>query len=281
MAKKTSKKTTQKTSRSAEEPIRKEQMRSEMVFSIFSERDDAEKAINKLDRMGYDTKEISIIMKDKEEGKEVAKKTGANVAGGAATGAVTGGVIGGVVGLLTGIGAIAIPGIGGILIGGPIAAALGLSGAAATTASGALTGALAGGLVGALIGLGLPKEDAEEYERQIKEGGILVAVPVMGGRNSDVIDALESENASQIRTVNMTARKEHEMTDIRRETEIVNPIQVQKFLSGVDYPASKQELVEHAKDEGADRNVIATLENMPGRKFDSANDVSKAIGEMA
>ena len=47
-----------------------------------------------------------------------------------------------------------------------IAAALGLTGVAATTVSGALTGALAGGLIGALTGLGFTKEDAELYQRK-------------------------------------------------------------------------------------------------------------------
>lgn len=60
----------------------------------------------------------------------------------------------------------------------------------------------------------------------------------------------------------------------------VNPIQVQKFLSGIDYPASKQDLVQKARQEGADQDVIATLEKMPGDRFNSPNDVSEAIGKI-
>jgi len=60
----------------------------------------------------------------------------------------------------------------------------------------------------------------------------------------------------------------------------VNPIQVQKFLKGVDYPVDKNELVEKARKEGADKNVIETLENAPMDKFNSPNDVSQAIGQL-
>jgi hypothetical protein len=60
----------------------------------------------------------------------------------------------------------------------------------------------------------------------------------------------------------------------------VNPIQVQKFLKGVDYPTSKNDLVERAKQQGADDTVIETLQRMPSDEFNSPNDVSEAIGKM-
>ncbi len=66
----------------------------------------------------------------------------------------------------------------------------------------------------------------------------------------------------------------------RQQTARVNPIQVQKYLKGVDYPCSKQELVNTAKREGADDNVIQTLERMPMDRFNSPNDVAQAIGKI-
>lgn len=36
----------------------------------------------------------------------------------------------------------------------------------------------------------------------------------------------------------------------------INPIQLQKHLKGVDYPASKQDLIDHAKQQDADENAI-------------------------
>jgi hypothetical protein len=60
----------------------------------------------------------------------------------------------------------------------------------------------------------------------------------------------------------------------------VNPVQLQKFLGGVDYPADKQTLIERARDKGADDNVLRTLENLPADRFNSPNDVSEAFGKL-
>jgi hypothetical protein len=60
----------------------------------------------------------------------------------------------------------------------------------------------------------------------------------------------------------------------------VNPIQLQKFLGGVDYPTDKATLVEHARKNGADDNVLDTLQNLPFDEFNSPNDVSEAIGKL-
>jgi hypothetical protein len=58
----------------------------------------------------------------------------------------------------------------------------------------------------------------------------------------------------------------------------VNPIQLQKFLGGVDYPADKKTLVERARSNGADDSVLRTLQNLPMEQFNSPNDVSEAVG---
>jgi uncharacterized membrane protein len=175
-----------------------------MVLGVFQERNEAESALRTLEDAEFNPKDISIVMKDQGEARDIASSTGTNVAGGAVSGATTGGILGGITGLLIGIGAIAIPGVGALLIGGPLAAALGLTGAAATTVSGAVTGVLAGGLVGALMGLGVPEEDAKYYEERIKAGGILLAVPAQDMDEEDEVkEILESYGAGQVRTVTM------------------------------------------------------------------------------
>ncbi len=60
----------------------------------------------------------------------------------------------------------------------------------------------------------------------------------------------------------------------------VNPIQMQKYLKGMDYPANKQELLEHAKKGGADENICATLERLPDEEYETPADVSKAVGQI-
>ena len=57
-----------------------------------------------------------------------------------------------------------------------------------------------------------------------------------------------------------------------------NPIQIEKFLKGADYPASKADLLKRAQQNGADDQVRATLEQLPDQQFDSPADVSKAVG---
>ncbi|WP_081998485.1 DUF2795 domain-containing protein [Sinomonas humi] len=62
-------------------------------------------------------------------------------------------------------------------------------------------------------------------------------------------------------------------------TDTVNPIQIQKFLQGVDYPADKQALVSAAKDNGADSNVVRAVEGIPDRTYEKPTEVSEAIVE--
>ena len=177
------------------------------VLGLYRTRTAADEAVDKLNDAGYKAKDISIIMRNEDHhDRHIVEDGGGsvaeNVVGAAASGATTGGVIGGIAGLLIGIGAITIPGIGALLIGGPIAAALGLTGAAATTVTGAVTGAVAGGLVGALVGLGLPEEEARDYEEEIREGAILLAVSPRDTDDEDNVRSIfEETGAQKIRTV--------------------------------------------------------------------------------
>ncbi len=168
------------------------------VLGIFTERMDAEEAINKLKDDGYDPKDISIVMRDKAQGDKLAEETGSDVVGGAVSGATTGALLGGLAGLLA---SFAIPGLGAFFVGGPIASALGLTGVAATTTSGAATGALAGGLIGALTGLGLTEDEARLYEERVKEGAILVAVLARTGDERIVEQIIADCNASDVKVI--------------------------------------------------------------------------------
>ncbi|NJN16716.1 MAG: DUF2795 domain-containing protein [Oscillochloris sp.] len=60
----------------------------------------------------------------------------------------------------------------------------------------------------------------------------------------------------------------------------VNPIQVQKFLKGMDYPARKQDILQCAEQEGADEHVRSTLAQLPDQEYETPADISKAIGKM-
>lgn len=66
----------------------------------------------------------------------------------------------------------------------------------------------------------------------------------------------------------------------KTETTIPTPIQVQKFLGGVDYPADKSSLVKRAKDNGADENVLNALNQMRDTTYNSPSDVSEEMGKL-
>ena len=168
-----------------------------VVIGVFPDSDRAKLAIDQLEEAGYNPKEISILMKG-EEGEIRHEHGPEDVAEGAASGAITGGIIGGLAGLLVGVGI--IPGLGALLIGGPLAAALGLTGAAAATVSGAATGVIAGGVIGALANLGVPEEEARVYEEKIKSGGVLLAVPVKANEEDKVVDILEANDAGDVKS---------------------------------------------------------------------------------
>lgn len=180
------------------------------VIGIFQDKFDAESAIDELEEMGFNPKDVSVVVKDgipvagnlENKQADAYGTKGGSVAEGAVSGAATGGVLGGLAGLLIGIGALAIPGVGAFLVGGPIAIALGLTGAAATTISGATTGALAGGLLGGLIGLGVPESEARIYEQRVREGAVLLAVPTNSQTGeSEVRKVFQDYNADQVRTI--------------------------------------------------------------------------------
>lgn len=62
--------------------------------------------------------------------------------------------------------------------------------------------------------------------------------------------------------------------------EIPNPIQIQKYLSGIDYPTDKQNLLKHAEKGGADDAVMNALRQLPDKSYNSPVAVSREIGEM-
>lgn len=56
-----------------------------------------------------------------------------------------------------------------------------------------------------------------------------------------------------------------------------NPIQLQKYLAGVDYPASRDDLVKAAKDNGADDDMVSAISGLSTDSFDGPTAVSEAV----
>ncbi|WP_046175967.1 general stress protein [Domibacillus indicus] len=154
-------------------------MEKSVVGGVFENADRALHAIQSLKDLGFQEKDISVFAKDDDDLDKIESRTNietndndsgraSNAGKGAGIGIGTGGVLGGIVGLIAEVGLLTIPGIGVLAAAGPLA----------TTLSGAAIGATGGGLVGALTGAGIPEKDAEEYEKYLKDGNILVLVEV-------------------------------------------------------------------------------------------------------
>ncbi|TDN92021.1 DUF2795 domain-containing protein [Microbacterium sp. BK668] len=56
-----------------------------------------------------------------------------------------------------------------------------------------------------------------------------------------------------------------------------NPIDLQKHLAGVDYPASRATLVEAARRNGAPDDIVSALENAGRDDFETPAEVSAAV----
>ncbi|HSO27147.1 MAG TPA: DUF2795 domain-containing protein [Anaerolineales bacterium] len=59
----------------------------------------------------------------------------------------------------------------------------------------------------------------------------------------------------------------------------VNPIQVQKYLGGLKYPATREDIVNRAKTKGADDTIMSALQNLPDQEYSRPTDVTKALGK--
>jgi hypothetical protein len=136
------------------------------VFGIYQTRGEAEYAVDALRTEGFRNTDVSVLFPKNKGTKDFAVEKNTKAPEGTATGVTTGGVIGGVLGWLTGIGALAIPGVGPFIAAGPIVAAI----------AGVGVGGAVGGIAGALIGMGIPEYEAKRYEGRIKDGGILLSV---------------------------------------------------------------------------------------------------------
>lgn len=59
----------------------------------------------------------------------------------------------------------------------------------------------------------------------------------------------------------------------------INPIDLQKSLKGMDYPAKKDDVVSAAEKNGADDDILDALRNLSEDSFETPADVSKVIGQ--
>jgi len=147
--------------------------REKLVTSVFRDRVNSQNVYEWLRNRGYTPQEINVMMSestrtaylsaDEKEGK---LRSGSAAAEGVGVGGAIGTAIGATLGAILAIGtSLAIPGLG-LIVAGPLAAALAGGGA----------GAVTGGIIGGLVGLGIPEPNARAYQEALREGGVVLGV---------------------------------------------------------------------------------------------------------
>jgi len=158
------------------------------ISRLYDDYASASRAVTELEAAGIPHSDISLIASNSDNwyatdktGSQPAREsdqTTARVdrerdgvddrAEGAAAGGGIGTAVGGAAGLLTGLGLLAIPGVGPVVAAGWLVATL----------AGAAAGGLAGGLIGALTQAGISEQDANVYAEGVRRGGTLVTARV-------------------------------------------------------------------------------------------------------
>ena len=165
--------------------------KQDAVVAIYATHTEAEAAVKSLQRAGIDMRTLSIVGKDSHTDEHVVGyyNTGDRMKYWGKTGAFWGGFWG----MLFGSAFFAVPGIGPMLVAGPLVAWI----------VGALEGAaLVGGLsaIGAgLYGMGIPKDSVVQYELALKTDNYLLMVhgtPIEVANAKNIIDSTRPVNVT-------------------------------------------------------------------------------------
>lgn len=170
------------------------------ISRLYDKYSDAQTAVQGLEAAGVPHSDISIVANNSDgwfDGKKDRDGDGVDDrAEAAGAGAGIGAGLGGAAGLLTGLGLLAIPGLGPVVAAGWLAA----------TAVGAAAGAATGGIVGALTQAGVSEEEAPLYAEGVRRGGTLVSAKVVDA-DRDRLDAILNQSSVDVRERGATWQK--------------------------------------------------------------------------
>lgn len=175
------------------------QPRSIFVIGAIKPRERVNRIIEQARAAGISTNNISVIAPDDRQGRDPADekpRENSDKLHDTAIGAATGGVAMGILGCIVGIASIAVPGLGFLIVGGPLAAALG----------DAIVGGAIGAITGGLLGLRVPEHRAKAYEESLRNGSTIVSIHA--GSTAELRSAREvlaNADAEEILEVNAEA----------------------------------------------------------------------------
>jgi hypothetical protein len=161
-----------------------------IVVAVYDSHAEAEQSVKELQQSGFDMTKLSIVAKNPHVEEEVVGfyNTGDRIKHWGGTGAFWGGIWG----LLFGAAFFVIPGIGPLLVAGPMVAWI----------VGALEGAVVvGGLsaIGAgLVGIGVPKDSIIKYELALKTDMFLVMAHGTAEEAAKARDMLQKTNPAEL-----------------------------------------------------------------------------------
>ena len=163
----------------------------DVVTGLFTDGDSAQQAYQAALDLGYEAADVNLVMTDETRKRffssrdvdpELRDKAQETVEEGPSKpahelGGPVGGTMGTVAPALAAVGTLLL--VPGIIVAGPVAIAL--------TAAGAV--GITGGVIGALTNWGIPKDRVEQYESDIRAGGVLMGV---NARSGEDVQALKS-----------------------------------------------------------------------------------------
>ncbi|MFY8325667.1 general stress protein [Pseudoalteromonas sp. ZZD1] len=160
---------------------------SSVITGLFENASQATLAIYRLEAMGVNEADISIVANNSYTKEDFAVDEGTKAAEGGIVGATSGGVLAAIIGGFTAVGTVASGGVG-LLVAGPLVAAFAAGGA----------GAAVGGTLGAAIGAFIPEHEIKYYEDAIEKGSILVGVKYNSDNKNSIEELLENAGATNV-----------------------------------------------------------------------------------
>jgi len=157
-------------------------MFNECVVAVYNALDEAKLAVQKLEDADFPHHHVSLVTNSVH--RQVDDESTLQYGDASERNAVKGAGFGGLFGLLLGAPLLAIPGLGAVLLAGPLAAGI--------------TGAIVGGFLGSMSGWGVHPDHVREYEHRVRAGAILV---VVNGTPQEIAEAqriLQDTHAEEV-----------------------------------------------------------------------------------
>ena len=200
----------------------KKQMNS--VFGVYPNWDKAETAVTALQSAGFKNADISILVQSENVNKDaLAPERHTRAPQGMALGAFSGAILGGGLGLAASLGSLMVPGIGEVLIAGPILSIL----------TGMGMGGAAGSVAGTFVGVGFPENKSAILEDNLRNGNVLVSVHLDDSKSRDL--ALQVFRETKAEEITPSEENHISSVDDLHPTSLIHP-----SLANDDFLSRKQ-----------------------------------------